>query len=86
MDLIWLALAVGAFAMLIVAYLSWSIDKESTGTPQMAEIASYIKEDDKVSTKRPCLSILIELLVEDSCPIGSIASLVFSRIFGGKFD
>jgi Na+/H+-translocating membrane pyrophosphatase len=86
MDLTWLALAVGVLAMLVVAYLAWSIGKEPAGTPQMDEIAGYIQEGAKVSTKRPCLSILIELLIQYSCPRGVYSLLAFSRVFGGKFD
>jgi Na+/H+-translocating membrane pyrophosphatase len=70
MDIIWLALAVGVLAMLVVAYLAWSINKEPTGTPRMDEIVAHIQKGTKVSTKRPYLSILIE----DSRPRGSIAS------------
>jgi Na+/H+-translocating membrane pyrophosphatase len=86
MDLTWLALAVGVLAMLIVAYLARSINKEPAGTPQIGEIAGYIQEGAKVSTKRSCLSILIELLIEDSCPRGGYSLFAFSRVFGGKFD
>ena len=52
MDLTWLSLAVGAFAMLVVTYLAWSINKEPTGTPQMDEIAGYIEEGAKAFIKR----------------------------------
>ena len=44
MDLTWLALAVGVLAMLVVAYLAWSINKEPSGTQEMAEIAAHIQE------------------------------------------
>jgi len=81
MDLTWLALTVGALAMLVVAYLARSISREPAGTPQMNEIASYIQEDAKVSTKRPCLSILIELLIEDNCPRGSVAFSLFESFW-----
>jgi len=86
MDLTWFALAVGVLAMLVVAYLAWSIDKEDAGTPQMNEIAGYIREGAKISTKRQGHSILTELLIEDSCPRGAIASLAFPRVFGGELD
>ncbi len=59
MDLTWLALAVGAIAMLVVAYLSWSIGKEPAGTPQMKEIASYIEEGAKAFIKRQYRTIAI---------------------------
>ena len=86
MNLTLLALTVGVLAMLVVAYLAWFINKEPAGTPQMDEIADYIQESVKVSTKRPFPSILIEFLVEDSCPRGGYSLLAFLRVFGGKFD
>ncbi|MBX5327628.1 MAG: sodium-translocating pyrophosphatase [Candidatus Bathyarchaeia archaeon] len=52
MDLTWLSLAVGAFAMLVVAYLAWSIIKEPTGTLEMDKIAGYIEEGAKAFIKR----------------------------------
>jgi len=52
MDLTWLALAVGALAILIVAYLAWSIGREPAGTPQMSEIAGYIQEGADAFIKR----------------------------------
>jgi len=73
MDLTWLALAVGVLAMFVVAYLAWSISKEPVGSRQMGKVADYIEEGAKISTKRTCLSILIELLIEDNCRRGSIA-------------
>ena len=38
MLLVWIALAVGAFAMYIAAYLTWSINREDSGTPEMRQI------------------------------------------------
>jgi hypothetical protein len=35
---VWIALAVGVFAMSIVAYLTWSINREDSGTPEMRQI------------------------------------------------
>ncbi|MEM2102929.1 MAG: sodium-translocating pyrophosphatase [Candidatus Bathyarchaeia archaeon] len=52
MDLTWLSLAVGAFAMLVVAYLAWSIIKEPSGTPEMDKIAGYIEEGAKAFIRR----------------------------------
>jgi len=52
MDLTWLSLAVGAFAMFVVAYLAWSIIKEPTGTSEMDKIAGYIEEGAKAFIKR----------------------------------
>jgi len=74
MDLTWLALAVGALAMLIVAYLAWSIGKEPVEPRQMGKVADCIEEGAKISTKRTCLFIFIELLIEDSCRRGFTAS------------
>jgi len=59
MDLTWLALAVGVLAMLIVAYLAWSIVKEPAGTPQMGEIAGYIQEGATAFIKRQYRTIAI---------------------------
>jgi len=52
MILVYVALAVGAFAMLVVAYLALSIIKEPAGTPQMVEVAGYIQEAAKAFVKR----------------------------------
>jgi len=59
MDLTWLALAVGVLAMLVVAYLAWSINKEDAGTAQMKEIASYIQEGANAFIKRQYKTIII---------------------------
>jgi len=59
MDLTWLALSVGVFAMLVVAYLTWSIGKEDAGTLQMNEIAGYIEEGAKAFIKRQYRTIVI---------------------------
>jgi len=59
MDLTWLALAVGALSMLIVAYLARSISKEPAGTPQMDEIAHYIEEGAHAFIKRQYRTITI---------------------------
>jgi len=59
MDLTWLALAVGVLAMLVVAYLAWSIDREPSGTPQMDEIAGYIREGANAFIKRQYRTIAI---------------------------
>ncbi|MBS7647673.1 sodium-translocating pyrophosphatase [Candidatus Bathyarchaeota archaeon] len=52
MDLICVVLAVGVFAMLVVAYLASGILKESAGTPRMIEIAGYIREATKAFVRR----------------------------------
>ncbi|MDH5636010.1 MAG: sodium-translocating pyrophosphatase [Candidatus Bathyarchaeota archaeon] len=59
MDLIWLALAVGVLAMLVVACLVWSIGKEPVGTSQMLEIAGYIEEGAKAFIKLQYRTITI---------------------------
>jgi len=59
MDLTWLALAVGVLAMLVVAYLAWSIGKEPAGTPQMDEIAGYIEEGARAFIRRQYTTIAI---------------------------
>jgi len=52
-------LAGGALAMFAVALLAWSIDKESTGTQQMVEVAGYIQEGVKAFIKRQYRTIAI---------------------------
>jgi K(+)-stimulated pyrophosphate-energized sodium pump len=59
MDLTWLALAVGVLAMLVVAYLAWSIGNEPSGTPQMDEIACYIEEGARAFIKRQYKTITV---------------------------
>ena len=59
MDLTWLALAVGVLAMLVVAYLAWSINKEPSGTQEMAEIAAHIQEGANAFIKRQSKTIAI---------------------------
>jgi len=63
MDLTWLALAVGVLAMLVVAYLAWSIGREHSGTPRMDEIASYIQEGVNAFIKRQYKTIAIFVLL-----------------------
>lgn len=84
MDLAWIALATGAFAMLIVAYLTWSIYREDPGTPQMREVARYIRNGAKTFLKRQYRTILF-LIVLLSFPIGAVfrsVELVLSFICG----
>lgn len=63
MELTWLALAAGVLAMLTVAYLAWSINREHTGTPQMAEIAGYIQEGVEAFIRRQYRTIMIFVAV-----------------------
>jgi len=74
MDLAWIALATGAFAMLIVAYLTWSIYQEDPGTPQMREVARYIRNGAKTFLKRQYKTILLFVLLL-SLPIATIFGL-----------
>jgi len=52
MDLILLALSVGALALAFVAYLTWSILREPAGTPEMIRIAASIEDGAKVYLRR----------------------------------
>ena len=61
MDLVLGVMAVGILAMLVVAYLAWSISKEETGTPLMVEIAGYIQEGANAFIKRQFTTILFFL-------------------------
>jgi K(+)-stimulated pyrophosphate-energized sodium pump len=87
MDLAWIALATGAFAMLIVAYLTWSIYREDPGTPQMREVARYIRNGAKTFLKRQYKTILIFVFLL-SFPIAAIFGLetVFSFICGASLS
>jgi len=71
MELAWIALVTGALAMLIVAYLTFSIYREDPGTPQMREVARYIRNGAKTFLKRQYKTILLFVLVL-SFPIAAI--------------
>lgn len=71
MDLAWIALATGALAMLIVAYLTFSIYSEDPGTPQMREVARYIRNGAKTFLKRQYKAILLFVFAL-SIPIAAI--------------
>ncbi len=43
MDLALIPLIVGFSVLFLIAYLFWSINKESAGTPRMKEIAGYMR-------------------------------------------
>ena len=87
MDLAWIALATGAFAMLIVAYLTWSIYREDPGTPQMREVARYIRNGAKTFLKRQYKTILLFVALL-SFPIAAIFGweTVVSFIFGASLS
>jgi len=71
MDLAWIALATGALAMVIVAYLTFSIYREDPGTPQMREVARYIRNGAKTFLKRQYKTILVFIFAL-SLPIAAI--------------
>jgi K(+)-stimulated pyrophosphate-energized sodium pump len=84
MDLAWIALATGALAMLIVAYLIFSIYHEDPGTPQMREVARYIRNGAKTFLKRQYKTILLFVLAL-SLPIAAIfrsAEIILSLYCG----
>ncbi len=84
MDLAWIALVTGASAMLIVAYLTWSIYREDPGTPQMRKVARYIRNGSKIFLKRQYKTILF-LIILLSFPIGAVfrsIEIVLSFICG----
>ncbi|MEM3464636.1 MAG: sodium/proton-translocating pyrophosphatase, partial [Candidatus Bathyarchaeia archaeon] len=92
MDLICVVLAVGVFAMLVVAYLASGILKESAGTPRMIEIAGYIREATKAFVRRQYKTIAgfivlltIPLAIFDyriavTFVLGAVASLLAAYI------
>ncbi len=55
----WIALIAGASAMAIVAYLTWSIQRQSPGTPEMRDVARYIRNGAKTFLKRQYRTILL---------------------------
>src|SRR5512139_279531 len=59
MDLVWIALATGAVAVSIVGYLTWSIYQEDPGSPEMREVARYIRNGAKTFLKRQYRTILL---------------------------
>ena len=59
MIIVWIALAVGTLAMAIVAYLTWSIYREDPGTPEMRQVARYIRNGAKTFLKRQYRTILL---------------------------
>ena len=83
MEFAWIALATGAFAMVIVTYLTWYIYQQDLGTPQMRETARYIRIGAKTFLKRQYKTILF-LVTLLSFPIAAIFGLetVFSFISG----
>jgi len=88
MDLTWLALAVGALAMLIVAYLAWSIGKEPAGTPRMFEIASYINDGTKAFIKRQyrTIAIIVALTLIPLALFFKDVRVVIAFLFGASLS
>ena len=67
----WIALTTGSVAMLLVAYLTWSINRENPGSPELREVARYIRNGAKTFIKRQYKTILLFVLVL-SLPIALI--------------
>jgi K(+)-stimulated pyrophosphate-energized sodium pump len=88
MDLAWLALAVGAFAMFVVAYLAWSINKAPAGSPQMREIAGYIEDGTRAFVRRQyrTIAIIVALLIVPLALFFRNATMVVSFLFGAFFS
>ena len=59
MDLVWIALATGAGAIATVVFLTWSIYREDPGTPEMREVARYIRNGAKTFLKRQYRTIFL---------------------------
>jgi len=59
MNLIYVALVVGSFAMLAVAYLAWSIRREPVKNTRMAEVAGYIRTATRAFIKRQYKTIAV---------------------------
>jgi K(+)-stimulated pyrophosphate-energized sodium pump len=58
-----IAPGMGIVGMIIVAYLSWSILKEETGTPRMQEIASYVQQGMNAFIKREFTTITVFIAI-----------------------
>jgi K(+)-stimulated pyrophosphate-energized sodium pump len=57
--LVWIALGVGAVAMAAVAFLTLWIYHEDAGSPEMREVARYIRNGAKIFLKRQYKTILL---------------------------
>ena len=88
LDLTWLALTVGALAMLVVAYLGWSIDREPAGTPQMVEIAAYIQEGAQAFIKRQyrTITIVIALMIVPLTILFKDVRVPIAFVFGASLS
>jgi len=79
-----LALTVGAFAMLVVAYLAWSILREPVGPRQMEKIAGYIEEGAKTFIKRQyrIITIFVALTLIPLAIFFKDVRVVIAFVFG----
>jgi len=75
MFIVWVAVAIGSIAMAIVAILTLSIYHEDAGTPEMREVARYIRNGAKTFLKRQYRTIIFFVAIL-SVPIG-----IFFRSF-----
>jgi K(+)-stimulated pyrophosphate-energized sodium pump len=71
MFLVWISLLVGIIAMAVVAFLTLSIYHEDAGSPEMREVARYIRNGAKTFLKRQYRTILLCVAIL-SLPIGII--------------
>jgi K(+)-stimulated pyrophosphate-energized sodium pump len=69
MFFVWISLAVGTVAMATVAFLTLLIYHEDAGTPEMREVARYIRNGAKTFLKRQYRTILLFVAIL-SLPIG----------------
>jgi len=88
LDLAWFALAVGALAMFVVAYLAWSINKAPAGSPQMIEIAGYIEDGTRAFVRRQyrTIAIIMALLIIPLALFFRNLTMVVSFLFGAFFS
>jgi len=88
MDLTWFALSVGVLAMFVVAYLAWSIGEEDAGTPQMDEIANYIREGANAFIKRQytTITIFVALIAVPLAFFFKDVRVIIAFIFGASMS
>jgi K(+)-stimulated pyrophosphate-energized sodium pump len=86
MNLIYIALAIGSLAMLIVSYLAWSICREPVKNTRMVEVASYIREASRAFIKRQYRTIaaFIALMLIPISFIGWKVAVAF--VFGAALS
>ncbi len=88
MDLTWLALSVGALAMLVVAYLAWSIVREPVGTRQMEKIAGYIEEGVNAFIKRQygTIAVFVGVMLVPLTVFFKDVRVVLAFVFGAALS